>query len=176
MTTATITKIDAARRQLETAALLYFNNRDDLSAHTLAAAAAGILEPLAKAAGKQSFLEEGVLSYVPQDVVKTVREALRAPQNFLKHADRDTKETLTFSPRLTEFIMFEAMVTYGRITGEQPLLLEAFASWFMVSHPKVFPNPNKDVQEAIEAGKQLLPQGLLAFLELFLARKVRLLP
>lgn len=32
-----VTKIDAARRQLEVAVLLYFNDRDPLAIHTLAA-------------------------------------------------------------------------------------------------------------------------------------------
>ena len=46
-----LTKLDAARRQLETAVRLYFHEGDPVSTHTLAAAAYNVLRALNKRQG-----------------------------------------------------------------------------------------------------------------------------
>lgn len=105
MASMTITKIDAARRQLEIAVLLYFNERDPLAIHTLAAAAGGVLEALIVRAGKTTPLHDSLAGNIPPDLEKTVHQALRGPQNFLKHADRNPDSTMEFSPEFTELIL-----------------------------------------------------------------------
>jgi hypothetical protein len=51
-----ITKLDAARRQLETAITLWFHDADPVSVHTLAMAAHGILRALNKKRGGPPML------------------------------------------------------------------------------------------------------------------------
>jgi hypothetical protein len=46
-----ITKLDAARRQLETAITLWFHDADPISVHTLVMAAHGILKAINKKLG-----------------------------------------------------------------------------------------------------------------------------
>ena len=89
MASITVTKIEAARRQLEVAVLLYFNDRDALAIHTLATAAEGVLETLVARAGKTTPLQDSLAAQIPPELQKTVTQAMRGPQNFLKHADRD---------------------------------------------------------------------------------------
>lgn len=52
----TITKLDAARRQLHTAIVLWFNDGDPISTHTLASAAYEVVHVLLTLAGHQSLL------------------------------------------------------------------------------------------------------------------------
>lgn len=53
-----ISKIDAAKRQLETAITLYFQNGDPVSIHTLAAAAYDVLHALCKVRGIKCFFKD----------------------------------------------------------------------------------------------------------------------
>jgi hypothetical protein len=120
MATMIISKLDAARRQLETAALLYFNDRDVVSVHTLAAAAYEIVEPIAQKRGRSTLVQSSLLNLLPENLANEVRRAMRTPQNFFKHADRDPDATLELEPDFTELLLLDAMVTYAQITGEVP--------------------------------------------------------
>jgi hypothetical protein len=77
---------------------------------------------------------------LPEDLVRKLRTAIRAPQNFFKHADRQPGAVLEFSPELSEIILLDAMVTYGKLTSEIPWLFEAFANWFGLRYPEWFGN------------------------------------
>jgi hypothetical protein len=136
---AKVSKTDAARRQLQAAVLLFFNEQDPLAIHTLTAAGHEILSDLAKLGDvvmpmQQSFLAAGL----SKETVDTIRAELRRPQNFLKHADRDPEAVLEFSPRVTEMMLLEAVMEYTRLTGESPPLFEAYAKWVGVHEPDWF--------------------------------------
>jgi len=66
----TVSKFEAARRQLETAALLYFNEGDNVSIHTLVSAAYGILEDLAAKQGQKMFLEHSMVAAMGEEWAK----------------------------------------------------------------------------------------------------------
>lgn len=135
-----ITKLDAARRQLDTAVLLYFNQRDPVSIHVLAAGAHEILSDLAKQAGDSMVLEKSLFALLPEDLAGFARRAARSPQNFFKHANRDSRKMLEFNPEFTGVMLLDAMASYVHITGDEPPTFEAFADWFGMQHPKLFAN------------------------------------
>lgn len=56
-----ISKLDAAKRQLETAIRLYFNEADPISIHTLAGAAHTILSDINKKYGGRPMLDSDYL-------------------------------------------------------------------------------------------------------------------
>lgn len=75
-----ISKVDAADRQLRVAIRLFFERKDLLAVHTLAAAAQGILTDLTRPKDIKIIFDR---------LDPDLRRAFRAAQNFLKHADKD---------------------------------------------------------------------------------------
>src|SRR5688572_12649416 len=74
-----VTKLEAAERQLWVAIRLFFERRDAIAVHTLAAAAHSVLVDLARPRGVKIFFEKGKYAR-PED--KEDNEMLRAAQNF----------------------------------------------------------------------------------------------
>ena len=87
----TISKMDAARRQLDCAIQLRLRGEDSLGVHTLAYAAFGILRDLVRDRAHQM---EDVLAVLLNQSSKMGRDFSSVP-NFLKHADRDPEGMLT---------------------------------------------------------------------------------
>src|SRR5688572_4863539 len=93
-----VCKLDAARRQLETAITLYFNDGDPISLHTLAGAAYDVLRGVNRARGGEPMIKDWVRESFQPDYRKTVDKALNEAQNFFKHADRDANDVLEYDP------------------------------------------------------------------------------
>ena len=90
MSTMQASKLEAARRQLDTAIRLHFSDADVVSIHTLAATAYNIINDVSNKRGAAAMLVKGTLI---DDARVEVREKLRSEfnkaENFFKHADRD---------------------------------------------------------------------------------------
>lgn len=134
-----VTKLDAAKRQLETAIEMYFNNADSLSVHTLAYASFKILFDL-----YPSFRSDGYSSKVD--------ELIQQPQlgwsrfnrtaNFLKHADRDPSAELEHhDAEHVEGTIGLAVCLYRRITGDFTPIMRGFDCWTEALHPEAFATP-----------------------------------
>ena len=85
----TISKLDGARRHLDEAIKLFFEDRDPLVVHTLAAAAQGTLRDVAKATGAERLSILHDHPGIPAEHRKTWINSINAPRNFFKHADKD---------------------------------------------------------------------------------------
>jgi hypothetical protein len=132
-----LTKIDAARRQLQTAIRLFFMEVDPVSTHTLASAAQEILRGLLKAKGLASTsIKDSDL--VPTDKRKLWFEAVNHEQNFLKHADRDPDGTLVYNPELLPYVLHDASSMYSALNdGVLVVEVAAFIMWFVVHYPEL---------------------------------------
>jgi ribosomal protein S7 len=62
----TVTKLEVAERQLRVAIRLFFERRDMIAVHTLAAAAQGVLRDLGRRKGFMSIFEEGITNIRPE--------------------------------------------------------------------------------------------------------------
>lgn len=161
--------MDAARRQLETALLLYFNSQDVLAIHTLASASYELLKDL----HGPGLIERSAEHYLDEATMAELRRFLRKPQNFLKHASRDPEATLEFSSRSTDLMLLEAAAKFVEVTGEHPHLLIAFEKWFFMHHPEFLTSP--DHKAMIEkAARTIWPMTRLEFLRQFLVTAVKL--
>ena len=109
----TITKLEAARRQVLQAIRLFFDGGDCVCIHTLAAAAHGILNDIATANG--TFTIE---SLIRPDKLRFYCQTVRKDQNFFKHADKDPQAALVFSPARTHFVLFEAAFLMGSLLAK----------------------------------------------------------
>lgn len=148
-TTITVTKIEAARRQLRTAIELWFSDADPISIHTLSAASYQIIHDLNKNNNGPDLLldTKRVKDEYRREFVNEVKNA----SNFLKHADKGKMglaKTFDFNPKSNDhFITFATIgLTYlGENLGAEEI---AFERW------QVFENPDL----MTDAGKALFEQ------------------
>lgn len=98
----TMTKVELAERQLRRAVLLFLNEKDYVSATTLAGAADGILEQYVKRRGDRTAVEceveilEGLSEPTEAPMPrKTWFNLLKFPQNELKHFSQPEHDQIT---------------------------------------------------------------------------------
>ena len=135
-----ITKLDAAKRQLEMAIRLYFNEADPVSIHTLASAAHIILSDLnKKCAGKPMIVSDFL---VKDKFKKEIRKKINEAKNHFKHADKDPETTIDFRPGVNDFVLFDACEKYIELTSEKPPYFIIFRGWFSYKYPDsvIFPH------------------------------------
>jgi len=123
-----IGKLDAAKRQIECAITLYFNEHDPVSIHTLSSAAYNVLRNLSN--GKVRMLKDRIEDHIRPGMETVARELLNRYENFFKHANRDPDGVLDFNPDATEIFLWEACRTYRELTGENPEKMIAYNVWF----------------------------------------------
>ena len=101
-----VDKLDAERRQIQTAIGMFFERGSDISAHTYNCAR-GIVYDLAKKQGIAGSLKDAPLD--DQMDRRKFIEAIHLPQNFFKHAKTDIGVRLAFRYRVTHFFRFDAI-------------------------------------------------------------------
>ena len=126
--TESISKSDAAARQLDVAIKLWFNEEDPVAVHTLACAACQIVHDLCP---KEELLYRS-LNIKDEYRKKTIRW-LKSPSNFFKHAEKDPNEVIEFKPAFNEvFIVFSSIGL--ELLGIKPSISRAaFMLYFMVT-------------------------------------------
>ena len=152
MRSITISKTDAARRQILSAIRLYFENGDIPPIHTLAAAAFNVTTDLcASHPGAPDCLGAWVDELVRPAAKEMFLRKFNETANFLKHADRDPKAVHEFSPKETENLLFLAVCQYRQLTGDWSPEIRLFWTWYTMQHPDVF----NTSPEVINLGKDL---------------------
>jgi hypothetical protein len=132
-----LTKLDAAERQLRVAIRMFFERKDMIAIHTLAAASQGILQDLGRSKGSVSLFEQGAARIIPEKRKEVVR-LFRLAQNFSKHADRDQNTELAFFFDATKFYLLDAASLFVSITGRQIPETAALTAFFLVKYPHFF--------------------------------------
>lgn len=133
-----ITKLDAARRQLETAVVLYFHEADPVSIHTLTSAAYEVLRNVNRARNGAQMIKDWAPEMIKPEYAKEFKDRLNEAQNFFKHANRDAEATLEFQPGETELLLLDAVWTYRRLAGERLPLLGVFETWGFLTFGAAF--------------------------------------
>lgn len=136
MTDSTLTKLQLAEQQLETAIGLFVSRRDRLSAITLAGAADGILHGLVIKAGKQPFADyvlamtEAMAGQTPSKtkIAKHMNDKLNI--NGLKHMDEDDDEKVVIDVDISALgAIHKAIVNHRILVPEQPEFIKAMLHW-----------------------------------------------
>jgi len=136
----TVTKLDAAKRQLRTAIELWFADGDPVAIHTLAAAAHEIIHTLFRRKGLSGLMFDSPL--IRNEYRADFARRTKAVATFFKHAQRDPEGELTFNPAMNEPLL--VFTTYGlHLMGEpsEPPE-ETLMLWFMVHEPTWFERTN----------------------------------
>ncbi len=136
MTEITITKLDAARRQLKTAIELYFSDGDPVAIHTLVFAAHEIIDNLLKATGRKSRMFRP--SSVRKDKRQTWAQILKRDANFFKHANNDLKSSIKFHPFSNDFFFVHALSALDEIGEPRSMEGLAMSFWLRLRHPDLY--------------------------------------
>jgi hypothetical protein len=132
-----ISKLEAARRQLDTAIRLYFANGDPVSTQTLAAAAFEILKDLDKHGPKTGTFHDRIQVNVKPEYRKYVLNLFKESQNFFKHADQDPEKILEFGLAWPEYYLANASEKYRELAAEQSAEMFVYALWFSFQNPQL---------------------------------------
>lgn len=137
-----LTKLECAKRQLETAIKIYARFGDPVSIHTLASAAYSLLQNINTFRGGTPMMKD--LHVIKPEYKKMIRDKLNKHQNYFKHADNDPTGSIEFDPKITEGVLFEACAKHFEFTNERTPYLQVFMTWFQLQNPLIFKNKDKD--------------------------------
>ena len=122
-----ISKLDAARIQLDQAIELFFNE-NHVCAVTLAGAATEIMETFIKPQNSADFLlawyQKTSKQQMPMNIFK--KDILNAPFNWLKHSDRDPNSQLDIGIEFSLFMLMRALACYQKLVNEPTLAMKNF--------------------------------------------------
>jgi hypothetical protein len=161
-----VSKLDAARRQLEASVRLFFANGDPVAMTTLAGAACNVLRDLATHESKGRGLEQVFEDQIRPERLGEVRQMLRKAPNFFKHADHDPGEVIEFNPTFVEVLLWDGITMYRGLTGEGVPLLETFYLWWALTNPHLLAEPVRRRVE--EQGREFSTANRRAFRDEFL--------
>jgi len=146
----TVSKIDAASSQLDTAIALWFHDQDPVSVHTLAAAAYQITHDIKRHRGiDHDLLYDSRM--VKDEYRKEWMTAMKKAQNFFKHADRDPDAEGTVDLHDIGNVIFIMMGMAGlQLLGVKPShQVNTFMLWLTLNEPSVI---SPDYLERFNAG------------------------
>jgi hypothetical protein len=149
-------RLDAARRQINTAIWLWFNQADIVSVHTLAAAAHRAILGLSGNAGTTASPFD--TAKLPKGVTATM---LKQAPHFLEAEPSDPDEMIHLNPLCTELYLFQVVSAYTEFAIDDDSyhpLMSAFMLRLGICRPEVFraetlPNLNRGLD--VEKVKKL---------------------
>lgn len=128
-------RLEAARRQLQTAITLWFNEGDEVSIHTLAYAAYEIIHVVSK---KRNPNRHDLLfdaSFIKDEYRGEVNKFYKKPGSFFKHANKDGEVTVEFTPLLTQLFLICAVVGVQYCNEKHNEEEDAFMQWLYIQRP-----------------------------------------
>lgn len=148
-----VTKLDAAKREIETAIVLWFHYGDEVAIHVLTSAAHRILHDLLVHVGTSSTFFDN--KYLPKGLEKETKRLLRKYETFFKHARDDPNETLLYNPESIQPYLYDAVESYLKLTNNETDLMTAYRLHYQLSFPHYF-------QESIPVLKKRFPVKFLS--------------
>lgn len=157
-----VDKMDAARRQMESAITMFFHDGDVVSQHTLVMATHGILYDLARQRGVGGSIKDS--PPVRPESCREFINAVHLPQNFFKHADQDGGSKLRFRYNGTHFWLFNAVRLFALLGGQITHAMKVFLMWFQLRYPDLlcFQPAEEDLREIRESTSDPAAFRLLA--------------
>jgi hypothetical protein len=133
-----ITRIEAARRQLDQAIELFFAGGDAVSIHSLSLNAFEIAATLAKNQDAPNWLDMTRQDAAEHHGIKTEKEffdIFNKARNFFKHAGRKPDEALPdFDESMNDHSLALTVFQYGEL-AERSAPMWAYLFWFYATHP-----------------------------------------
>ena|SRR5690606_13597451 len=128
-----ITKIEAAKRNIEFSIRCLFQEEDNLPIILVASSALQVLRDIAEHQGVGD-LHKSFKSMATPGKEKEIWSAFNRVANFIKHADKSPDETLDlFDEELLETLILMACWYYYEIAAPLSTEMSAFTKWLSVS-------------------------------------------
>jgi hypothetical protein len=141
-----ISKLDAARQQLEVACRLFLQRESILAVHTLCGAAEDILGRLAVRANEKSMFERMKSAaehhFGRPMSTKEVSELINGTRNALKHANDPSEDPFDYNPDHGFVMLLRALVNFQLVTGGLSQVMEETWESLKATHPLFLP-PNQ---------------------------------
>jgi hypothetical protein len=132
-----ITKLEAARRQIDFAIEHHFSEGDPFAIHTVIAAALGILRELAELRGDVRT-HEAFKGIIRPGKEREFWAVVNRASNFLKHADRDPQAMLDdVRAEINDAAIFMAASYYADLSGNVSRPMSVFLAWHASFHPEL---------------------------------------
>lgn len=160
----TISKLDAAKREIEHSIRLFFSYGDIVVIHLVASASYSIFSGLGKSVGITSAREGLLYKRVKKGKLKYVQKKLDEAYNFFKHAHHDPNKSVKFAPESSEFIIWDSINIYQALTKELTGLMMSFRLWFFLKHNDLLLK-TEEKEYFKEAGNQIDINNRNLFLE-----------
>lgn len=172
----TVTKLEAARRQLKTAIELWFADGDPVSVHTLAHASHEVLHRIYRNRGLKDLLFDSTL--IKDEHRAEFSISIKESANFFKHAKNEGETDISiFRTQRNDLYLLMSVIAIDRMKETRSDVEAAFIFWHFLHAPKWFPEDvaqnNIPIDRLAELKKLSRRDLLQAFLE-GLAEKRRL--
>lgn len=173
----------AAKRLIDSAIRLLFQAEDLLAINLIAMSAHQVIVDLGRYHRPGKSLEDEVNRFIPKDQRKLYWRILKAPSNFVKHADRDPKKTLgEISPDFIEETLYLAILHFCHLDQQTSREMEVFRVWYLSNRPDRIQHTNvrednpllqKFLEQADKPREDqlLYCRGLLVYLKEMSSRK-----
>lgn len=164
--TLKLSKIEVARRQLDTAIRMYFHYDDDVSNHTLAHASLGVMMGLSKNNNKDipNFRGE-IIRLTKPEHKRFVITQLNEAANYFKHADLDPNREIVFRPESTEFVLIDACALYEGIVGKVSVLMFVYKIWWIMKNEDILSEAGRIWQRMFKDIGATVPDNRTEFLD-----------
>ena len=156
MVTIKVNKIEATRRQIDTAIRLLFDNEDPIAIHTLTMAGFRILRDLADK--QNSNMNKVAQSFIKPGMEGKFWGTMQSFANFLKHADKDPDGIIdNIQEEVNDAILLLATLYYQDLGYQFTPEMLALNGWFSVIHPDLISNDaSNNIQKQLDAVKVYL--------------------
>jgi hypothetical protein len=132
----TVSKLDAARRQLATAIELWFHDKDQVSIHTLSFAAYEVIHSVSRKKGRtQTLIFDSPV--VKKEYRGQFSSFVKRTASFFKHGEHDPEGTIEFQPIISEFFIVFAIVGLDAIGISANEYEATFMWWFLFNRPEM---------------------------------------
>ena len=159
-----VTKLESARRQLETAIKLFFAGGDFVSIHTLSYAAYGITRDLCEHSKNPKSLTKWIEDRVVETQRKEFFKHISKAGGFFKHADKEPKAVLEYIPEQYELFLMFGIYQYEALTNELTLPMGVFKIWYLKNRPGLFEFNEQEKSKLLK--ETSLPKDRAAFYDL----------
>jgi hypothetical protein len=160
--TLIVTKESAARTQLETAIMLWFNYGDPISILALAAAANDCYDAMGAHIGAPSFFRAWLKTRS-----SAFQDQVRETQNFIKHGRMNLKGRVRYTPRVAEILMVDSIVCHENVFPRTTPLMRLYFARFALENPEIVVPERRPIFSKGADVDKLLNFDRLQFLEEF---------
>lgn len=166
-----ITKIEAARNQLQTAIDIWFSEGDQVSICTLAYASHEIIHRIYRLEGHTDLMFDSV--NIKDEHRDDFAKFIKAAPNFFKHANNETDQDdeIEFSTGLSELLILASIVGLIRMSKILNNSESAFMYWQRIHHPSWFSSNGVGGEMPIDIRDKLAEIGRPMFYKAFIHQK-----